>query len=192
VNDIVVDNISISFDGKPVLDGFTHTFVGGTVSCVMGASGCGKTTLLNILLGIVKPDGGTVTGMPKKTACVFQEDRLCEDFSAVSNVRIASPSCFSKPDAEELLRLLGIDEFESGVRTFSGGMKRRVALARAIAADCEVILLDEAFKGLDTETRKNAIDGFNRRTAGKTVIAVTHDIEEAKMLGGEIVHLKGI
>lgn len=189
MNDIVIDNISTSFDGKPVLQSFTHTFKAGTVSCVMGASGCGKTTLLNILLGIVKPNGGTVTGMPKKIACVFQEDRLCEDFSAVSNVRIASPSGFSKEDTEELLRSLGIDEFESSVRTFSGGMKRRVALARAIAADCEVILLDEAFKGLDTEARKNAIDVFNRHAAGKTVIAVTHDIEEAKMLGGEIVQI---
>ncbi len=189
MNDIIVDNISISFDGKPVLQSFAHTFKAGTVSCVMGASGCGKTTLLNILLGIVKPDGGTVSGMPKKIACVFQEDRLCEDFSAISNVRLAAPSGFSKSDAEKLLRLLGIEEFDGSVRNFSGGMKRRVALARAIAADCEVILLDEAFKGLDTEAKKNAVKVFNSYSTGKTVIAVTHDADESQMLGGEIVQI---
>ena len=94
---------------------------------------------------------------------------------------------FSKADAENLLSLLGIDDFKKKVHDFSGGMKRRVAIARAIAADCDVILLDEAFKGLDADTRKNVIDVFRRYTEGKTIIAVTHDYEEAVLMNAGIV-----
>ena len=85
MNDITVKNLTVSFDGKTVLDNFSYVFPAGHTTCIMGASGCGKTTLLNALLGFVKPDTGEISDMPKKKACVFQEDRLCEEFSAVSN-----------------------------------------------------------------------------------------------------------
>lgn len=187
MNDIAVKNLTVSFDGKTVLDNFSYVFPAGHTTCIMGASGCGKTTLLNALLGFVKPDTGEISDMPKKKACVFQEDRLCEEFSAVSNVRLVAHKSFSKADAENLLSLLGIDDFKKKVHDFSGGMKRRVAIARAIAADCDVILLDEAFKGLDADTRKNVIDVFRRYTEGKTIIAVTHDYEEAVLMNAGIV-----
>ena len=190
MNDITVKNLTVSFDGKTVLDNFSYVFPAGHTTCIMGASGCGKTTLLNALLGFVKPDTGEISDMPKKKACVFQEDRLCEEFSAVSNVRLVAHKSFSKADAENLLSLLGIDDFKKKVHDFSGGMKRRVAIARAIdaiAADCDVILLDEAFKGLDADTRKNVIDVFRRYTEGKTIIAVTHDYEEAVLMNAGIV-----
>ena len=167
MNDITVKNLTVSFDGKTVLDNFSYVFPAGHTTCIMGASGCGKTTLLNALLGFVKPDTGEISDMPKKKACAHKS--------------------FSKADAENLLYLLGIDDFKKKVHDFSGGMKRRVAIARAIAADCDVILLDEAFKGLDADTRKNVIDVFRRYTEGKTIIAVTHDYEEAVLMNAGIV-----
>ena len=102
-------------------------------------------------------------------------------------MRLVAHKSFSKADAENLLSLLGIDDFKKKVHDFSGGMKRRVAIARAIAADCDVILLDEAFNGLDADTRKNVIDVFRRYTEGKTIIAVTHDYEEAVLMNAGIV-----
>lgn len=189
MNDIIIKNLNIEFDGNTVIKDFSHVFHSGSTTCIMGASGCGKTTLINALLGIVKPHSGIIEGMPAKVACVFQEDRLCECFSALTNVKIAAASSFSKSEIETLLNKLGIIDFKKKVADFSGGMKRRVALARAIAADSEVILLDEAFKGLDDESKENAQNIFIKYTAGKTVIAVTHDDGEAKRFGGEIIRL---
>lgn len=189
MNDIIVKDLTVSFDGKAVLDGFSCVFPAGSTTCIMGASGCGKTTLINALLGFVKPDYGVITGMPKRVACVFQEDRLCEEHSAVSNVRLVAPRSFSRSDAEALLSLLGINDFKKKVHDFSGGMKRRVAIARAIAADSDVVLLDEAFKGLDNATRKSVIDIFMQYKGGKTVIAVTHDEDEADIMNAGILKL---
>lgn len=189
MNNIEIKHLTVSFDGVTVLNGFSHIFTAGSKTCIMGPSGCGKTTLINAMLGLVKPESGIINGMPEKVACVFQEDRLCEDFSALSNVRLTAAKRFSKTDIEELLKSLGITEFQKSVNTFSGGMKRRVALARAIAADSDLILLDEAFKGLDDASKLNAQNVLMRYAASKTVISVTHDEEEASRLGGEIIHL---
>lgn len=189
VNNIEIKRLTVSFDGITVLNEFSHTFPAGSKTCIMGPSGCGKTTLINAMLGLVKPESGIINGMPEKVSCVFQEDRLCEDFSALSNVRLTAAKRFSKTDIEELLKSLGITEFQKSVNTFSGGMKRRVALARAIAADSDLILLDEAFKGLDDESKLNAQNVLMRCSVGKTVISVTHDEDEADRLGGEIIRL---
>ena len=90
MKDIVLKNIEKSFDGKEVLKNFSAVFPVGQVSCIMGSSGCGKTTLLNILLGLQSADGGSVEGLPDRITALFQEDRLCEDFSAESNVRLTA------------------------------------------------------------------------------------------------------
>ncbi len=187
MSNIELKNICVSFGEKQVLQDFSHTFASGSVTCVMGPSGCGKTTLLNVLIGTVAHQSGSVTGMPKKVACVFQEDRLCEDFSALSNAKIASS--FSKEEVVHCLERLGITEIDTKVSQFSGGMKRRVAIARAICADCDVILLDEAFKGLDVASKENAIGVLLEYSKNKTVIAVTHDTEEAHLLSAEILDL---
>ncbi len=189
VNAIEIKCLTVSFDGMTVLNGFSHTFHAGSKTCIMGPSGCGKTTLINAMLGLLKPESGVINGMPDKISCVFQEDRLCEEFSAFSNVRLTAAKRFSKPEIEELLTSLGITEFQKSVNTFSGGMKRRVAIARAIAADSDLILLDEAFKGLDDAAKMNAQNVLMRYSGEKTVISVTHDEDEADRLGGEIIRL---
>ena len=86
VSDITLTDVSKSFGGKSVLKNVSFTFKSGETTCIKGASGCGKTTLLRIIAGLEEKDGGTINGVPEKISYVFQEDRLCEDFSAVSNI----------------------------------------------------------------------------------------------------------
>ncbi len=191
MRDIVLQNISKSFDGKPVLRHVSVTFPAGEICCVRGRSGIGKTTLLRIIAGLLSPDEGTVEGIPEKIAFVFQEDRLCEDFSALSNIRMVTGKSCTKDEIMHHLEELGLHgEASHAVREFSGGMRRRVALARAICADADLLLLDEPFKGLDPELRIRVIDYVKRQTQGKTVICVTHEEVEAGLLGGRMIELE--
>lgn len=190
--DIRVEHAVKRFEGKAVLDDVSLVFPERAVSCLMGASGIGKTTLLNAMMGFVALDKGTISGLPDKIACVFQEDRLLEGFSALQNLRFV----LGKRADEALLcghlKQLGLEpeEMLKPVSTLSGGMRRRVALARAVLYNAELLLLDEAFKGLDEETRRVAIRYVLQHTRGKTVVAVTHETEEARLLHGHIVTLK--
>lgn len=188
--DITLQNVSKSFGDKQVLQGFSHTFPQGELTCVMGPSGCGKTTLLSLLLGLEMPDSGEILGMEgQKLSAVFQEDRLCENAGAVSNIRLVNPR-LSKGEVEEMLREVGLgDSLGQPVRTLSGGMKRRVAILRALAAEYDVLLADEPFKGLDEATKEQVMATFLERTQGKTVLLVTHETKEAQALGGELLLL---
>ena len=190
MSDIVLTNVMKSFGDKNVIKGFSHVFREGSVTCIEGPSGGGKTTLLNLIAGLIKPDGGGIAGVPDRIAYVFQEDRLCEEFSAVSNVRLVCGKTKTKAEIEEHLAALGLsDAGKKPVGEFSGGMKRRVAIARAMCFDADCVLLDEPFKGLDDELKKSVMDYVLEHTAGKTVICVTHDRAEAAYLGGELLTL---
>lgn len=187
--DIRVENAVKHFEGKQVLGHVSLVFPEGEISCLMGHSGIGKTTLLNVLMGFVALDAGSVSGVPDKVAAVFQEDRLLEPFSALDNLRFVLGK---KADAALMLSHLtelGLTDgdMDQPVSTLSGGMRRRVAIARAVLYDAGLLLLDEAFKGLDDQTRRAAIGYVRKHTRGKTVIAVTHEMEEARLLGGHIV-----
>ncbi len=186
MNDIVLSGVTHSFGSKPALKNLTHTFAGGRVHGVTGPSGCGKTTLLLILLGLLVPDGGTVSGIPPGAAsAVFQEDRLCEQASARANVRMAVPGRI-KPDMS-LFAEIGLTGFEeTPARDLSGGMKRRVALLRALAAPFEVLTLDEPFTGLDETAKRRAAEVILRNRRGRTVILVTHSEDDIRALGGSV------
>lgn len=182
-------DVSKSFDDKIVLNRFSMSLEKGKSLCIMGPSGCGKTTIINLLLGFVKPDSGTINA-PNTASVVFQEDRLCEDFSALSNVRI-SGAC--KNLCLELLNEMGISsEAKKAVKTFSGGMKRRVAIARALAAEADFYIFDEPFKGLDEKTKLLVIDSVKRRLDGKTFILITHDRDESDAFNAPIIELSQI
>ena len=193
MNDIVLTGVSKAFDGKEVLFDVSMLFAAGETVCIRGRSGIGKTTLLRIIAGLTKPDLGTVTGAPGKIAFVFQEDRLCEDFSAVSNIRLVTGR--SMP-AEDIIRHLGELELSESamlpVRDLSGGMKRRVALARAVCSGPDLLILDEPFKGLDPDLKLKVIEYIKRHTAGKTVICVTHDPAEAELMEGRVIDLDAV
>lgn len=174
------NRISKSFDGKTVLNQFSVKLKKGVHYSLMGPSGCGKTTLLNLFMGLLKPDSGSIR-MPAgtKLSAVFQENRLLDQMTASANVALVSHA--SPAQIESLLLELGIDQesLPQPVSTYSGGMKRRVALCRALLADYDVLFLDEPYKGLDEETRAHVMQIVKRLTQGKTVLMITHDKDEA-------------
>lgn len=185
MKNIVIKNIDKSFGEKHVLKNFSAEFPSGSCTCIMGPSGCGKTTLLKILLGLEKADAGTVEGMPERVSVVFQENRLCEDISVRSNLKMVT-----EKDAGEILAELGLgSESDTKVSELSGGMQRRIAIARALLFDSELIIMDEPFKGLDAENRA-LVAAVIRRT-GRTVVFVSHHPEEAEIMNaGRIIHIE--
>lgn len=168
---LVVENLSKSYDGQPVLAGVSAVYEAGGIYYLTSPSGSGKTTLLRILTGLETPDGGKIT--PKlKYSMLFQENRLCEEYSALRNVELITGSeCRAK---EALSELLEEDAWNKPCSRLSGGMKRRVALVRAMEADSQCVLLDEPFTGMDAETRKRAEDYIRRRQNGRIIIIATH------------------
>lgn len=189
--DIVINKLSKAYGDKQVLRDFNACFPQGKTTVIMGPSGCGKTTLLHILMGFLQPDSGEISGLPEKISAVFQEDRLCEDFSALSNVSMVLRK--KSPESERILSLLGLgEELKTPVRALSGGMKRRVAIARALCYEGGLLILDEPFKGLDGETRKTVMEVVAGETRGRAVIAVTHDPEEAAFLSENIIRMEAI
>ncbi len=190
MKDIVVSGLSKSFDNLTVLKDFSAVFKAGELSCVMGVSGGGKTTLLNILIGIVHKDSGEIDGLPDKISCVFQEDRLCEDFSAVTNIRIACDKNMPVAEIEARLKEVGLGEsMYRSVRELSGGMKRRVAIVRALMATADLIIMDEPFKGLDESTKQNVMQFVKKQLMGRTAIMVTHDESEIEVMGGRLIKM---
>lgn len=183
-------SVSLSFGDQQVLRGVSFTLPAGGRLALMGPSGCGKTTLLSLLLGLEQPDSGRVLGMEgRRKSAVFQEDRLCENAGAVSNLRLVNPT-LTREEAEAMLRDLGLgDSLRQPVRTLSGGMKRRVAILRALCAPYDVLFCDEPFKGLDEGTKGRAMEYFQKRTQGRTVILVTHEKNEANFLKGQLLLL---
>ena len=175
---------------KTVFDGL-NLESNSRIICLMGPSGCGKTTLLHILAGLLKPCGGTVSGFPKSISIMFQEDRLLSWLNAYENValvRSGNPSWKGQEDiASQLLKALDIDP-AMDIGSMSGGMKRRVALARALAFESEALLLDEPFKGMDEDLMQRAADLIGSQ--GKITVVSTHSEAEARALGAEIVRLQ--
>lgn len=186
-------DIHKAFGGNVVLDGFSHEFSDGKVTAVLGKSGCGKSTLLNILMGLSAPDSGEIIRPDNsRVSAVFQEDRLCENLTAGANIRLVMGKRFSKNEIASELAAIGLDGCESkAVRTLSGGMKRRTALLRALLAEYDVLFLDEPFKGLDADTKQTVMKYCKDSIKGKTVILVTHDMEECEFLADEVVRLGG-
>ena len=182
-----LENVKKSYGGRVVLSDLTLEIPQGQVTCLMGPSGCGKTTLSRILLGLERPDGGTVTENGGRTSAVFQEDRLCETLTAEENVRLVYPEG-GRDAALSLLGALGLEgHTDKPARELSGGMRRRVAIARALSLPFDLLVLDEAFTGLDEGTKAEVMATVKRLTAGKTVLFITHDREEAEALSHRIL-----
>lgn len=167
-------NVTKAFDKKQILNGFSYNFPKSGVIFVEGASGVGKTTLFNIIAGLLKPDSGEVELEP--VSYLFQEDRLLESVSVLENV-----TCVNKNQklCEIILASLGLaEELHSSPLSLSGGMKRRVAIARTLAYNAKVVLLDEPFKGLDTDTLKKTIYTIKEYTANKLLLIISHETDK--------------
>ncbi|MDR1018772.1 MAG: ATP-binding cassette domain-containing protein [Lachnospiraceae bacterium] len=185
---IKVENLYKSFGEHIVLNGISLEIEEGKTICIMGPSGYGKTTLIGILMGIIKPDSGSIIGLEdKKISAVFQEDRLLENLSIIANIHMVCQK-IDVMKIQEGIKALGLNEaINQPIRELSGGMKRRVAILRALFADYDVLFLDEAFKELDMATYETTIEYVRNKTKGKTVICITHDKDEAKLLEADRV-----
>ena len=173
--ELCVTNLSKSYDGRSVLENVSFTAPVG-LTRIAGNSGIGKTTLLRILLGLERADGGEVAPKNLRWAAVFQEDRLLDGLDAAGNLRFALGAAYDDSQAKALLGALGLgDVGEKKARDYSGGMKRRLALARALLAPCDALALDEPFTGLDAGNRDIALSCILRAAEKKIVLLAAHE-----------------
>ena len=180
-----IQHLCKSFDGKVVLDHVSLTLESGGTACLMAPSGRGKTTLLRCIAGLEAPDSGQITDLPERIAYVFQEDRLCDGFSAVDNIRLVTGKALGEGEIRRHLEELGLaGSLDQPVRELSGGMRRRVVISRAVCFGADLLLLDEPFKGLDDEARQQTADYIFRHRGAAAILCVTHDREDAAALGG--------
>ena len=177
-----VKDLTVCYDKNTVLENFSADFPDGEVTAIFGRSGCGKTTLLSVLLGLLRPVSGTAEGFTSPSA-VFQEDRLLPFLTAVKNITVTA-GCTAEA-AEIALKQLGFDaeDNEKSAAELSGGMARRVAIARAMLTESDAVILDEPFKGLDDSTRRQVLNFVNETRRGRTMVVVTHDPRDAEDLG---------
>ncbi len=196
---IRLQHIDKAYDGQPVLRDFSLTMEAGGRYLLMAPSGAGKTTLLKILTGLEQADRGEAAGMAGRIGMVFQEDRLCEEYDAVCNILLgmktggkkgAPPNGFTgmarRQQAayvrQQAAEILPEDCLTNPVKNLSGGMRRRVALLRALLSDADVLVLDEPFTGLDEETRVRCAGFLMDNLQGRTLVMSTHREEDADLL----------
>lgn len=189
---LVIHNLTKLYQGRTVFRNLSQTLEEGKTYCLMAPSGCGKTTLFRLLLGLEQPDSGRIEGTGgKRFGVVFQENRLCEAYTPLDNVMMTADRKVTRSQAAgELSRLLPRESVTRPVFTLSGGMKRRTAVCRALLAPCDIVLMDEPFAGLDEETRQEVIAWIREKTVGKTVLISTHQEEDVEALGAQLIRLK--
>lgn len=187
---IKLENICKSFEEKIIFENLNIDIQKGEITILMGASGIGKTTILRMLMGLEFPNCGKITGLDKaKLSAVFQEDRLCENLSVKSNLKLVLNGK-TDIDIKEHLKEVGLEsELETKIKNLSGGMKRRVAIVRAVIYGGDVFIMDEPFKGLDFDTKQKCMDYIMNHLAKKTLIISTHDKQEGQYLNGKILSL---
>lgn len=193
---LTIENLCKSYDGVEVLNGFGSVMSAPQIYCLMAPSGAGKTTLLRLIMGLEKQDSGSIVFTEGNTAghvsfsAVFQEDRLINHLTPIENIALVMPGR-GDPEAvrRELLQLLPEEACNRPVSTLSGGMKRRCAFLRAVMADSDAVIMDEPFTGLDAATKGNVIQYLLAHQNGRLLIISTHDPEDVRTLGAQVVEL---
>jgi NitT/TauT family transport system ATP-binding protein len=204
---LAIENVSKSFKGASgsvlALDRVSLNVAEAEFVCLVGASGCGKTTLLNIIAGLEQPDSGRVladgkpvTGPGRERLVMFQEPALFPWLDVLGNVLFGlrlKPNLTNRDRLEVAryyLELVGLSRFEhANIHELSGGMKQRVSLARALAPNPRVLLMDEPFAALDALTREQLYGDIQEIWAArrKTIVFVTHNVREAACLGDRVL-----
>ena len=187
-----MNNLTKSYGEQVVIDNLSLQLYFNRTYCLMAPSGSGKTTLFQILLGLEHADSGQIHGLEnKRLSAVFQEDRLLEGYTALENLRFVTGRQYTTAELTGLLRrLLPEDALGKPVCEFSGGMKRRTAILRALLAPSDFMIMDEPFTGLDAETKRNVIELIKEYTNGKLVLIATHQPEDATLLSAETIYLQ--
>ena len=190
--------------GDPTIDGLTLDFARGAITVIVGASGCGKTTLLNLIGGLLRPsdgellvDGGVPAAQHAKMGYMPARDGLLPWRNAIANVTLPLEGGRSdltakgrKERARELLERVGLGRYvDYFPDQLSHGMRQRVSLARALVSDPQILLMDEPFGALDAQTRLRVQSDFLRalENSGRSVVMITHDLQEAILLGDRIL-----
>ena len=203
---LVINNLSKRFDNseKSTLNNVSLDIQTGEFVCIVGASGCGKTTLLNLIAGLETPtegevlvDGVKVTKPGADRAVMFQEHGLYPWMNVIENVTF--PLKLAKIPKEEqekranyYLEMVGLSEYKNyPIHQISGGMKQRTALARALVMDSKVLLMDEPFSALDKQTSNQLREELQRiwLETHKTIVFITHSVEESVYLADKVVVL---
>lgn len=198
MKDIIFKNFSFSYPDKEIYKNFNAVFFGGKINVVLGASGVGKTTLLNALTGLSGFDG-EIENMPKNVSYIFQNDRLVKTISVEKNLDFVLKNAICDKTARknaiyDMAKLLEISDVLKRLPTeISGGQAQRVQMARAFLYPSEVMLLDEPFKGLDVSLKTRLIKKFLELWGrdGRTVVLVTHDVYDALLMGDKVFVLSG-
>lgn len=184
-----------SADGPTILEGIDLDIRHGEFVCLLGASGCGKSTLLSLIAGLDRPTTGEIQVAAPGAALMFQESALFPWLTARGNVELAlrlhgARKSVRRERAEELLALVRLSGAgDKRVHELSGGMRQRVALARSLAQDRDVLLMDEPFAALDAITRDLLHDELERiwHETGRTIVFITHNVREAVRLGERVL-----
>lgn len=192
-----VKNINKSYGDLSILGNISIHFEEYKTTCILGESGVGKTTLLNIIAGITDKDSGEIIGFQNEAnSFVFQEDRLIEWKNVKDNISFVLEKKMDKAEIEKItdkyLKLMNLEQYKYYYpKSLSGGMRQRISILRAFAYPSKVLIMDEPFQSLDINNKQIVMELFKKlRTVGKkTCILVTHDIEEALTLGDKIVIL---
>lgn len=176
-----IKRVSFSYGDEKVISDFSLSLPKGKRVAIMGESGRGKTTLVRLMLGLLKPDSGEVSlAQGERPSAVFQEDRLLPWYSVKKNTEIVSAGTVN---IDALLDDLEIGEHKNKLpKELSGGQQRRVAIARALAFGGEPILLDEPFKGLDADMRERIAKKVLEYAGGASMLLITHDEKDAELM----------
>ncbi len=203
---LLIDDLKVEYYAKDqhtvALEHVRLTVEDGEFVSVVGPSGCGKSTLLKVVSGLLQPaegaayiDGKRIEGVPDNVGMVFQNDALLPWKNVIDNVRLpleikGLPKSEQLQEANRLLQMVGLDGFAQYFpKQLSGGMRKRVALARTFAYDPDIYLMDEPFGPLDAQTRVKIGEEFLEiwERVGKSVLFITHDIEEAIALSDRVI-----
>lgn len=192
-----VKNINKSYGDSKVLEDISIDFEEDKTTCILGESGVGKTTLINIIAKTIDRDSGQVIGFEDKAiSFVFQEDRLIEWKNVKDNIAFVLEDKIGRIEIEEIidryLKLMNLEKYKYYYpRELSGGMRQRISILRAFAYPSKILIMDEPFKSLDINNKQIVIELFKklRTVQKKTCILITHDIDEALDLAEKIVIL---